>query len=66
VKYQNGSTIKVPSAKQIRKMSMGALKDIFCALVKQNQLEAHRCAALTALNLTAPGERIIESAKAPK
>jgi hypothetical protein len=31
-------------------MPMGALKDIFCKLVSQNQLEAHLCSALTKLN----------------
>lgn len=29
---------------------MGALKDIFCTLVSQNQLEANLCSALTELN----------------
>jgi hypothetical protein len=50
VKYQAGSKTKVPTAAQIRKMPMGMLKDIFCALISQNQLEAHLCSALTKLN----------------
>lgn len=50
VKYQSGNKIKVPTADQIRRMPMGALKDIFCTLKSQNQLEANICSALTKLN----------------
>lgn len=50
VKYQAGSKIKVPTAKQIQKMTLGALKDIFCKMQSQNQIEAKLCAALTKLN----------------
>jgi hypothetical protein len=50
VKFQTGGKIKIPTEKQIRRMPMGALKDIFCNLVNQNQLEANLCAALTKLN----------------
>jgi hypothetical protein len=50
VKYQSGRKIKIPTAGQIKKMPMGALKDIFCTLISQNQLEAHLCSALTKLN----------------
>jgi hypothetical protein len=50
VKYEDGGKIKVPSVKQIKKMPMGALKDIFCRLVAQNKLEANLCSALSSLN----------------
>lgn len=41
VKYKSGNKIKTPTAVQIKKMTMGALKDTFCKLVSQNQLEAN-------------------------
>ena len=50
VKYKSGSKIKTPSPGQIKKMTLGALKDIFCKMVNQNQLEANLCTALTKLN----------------
>jgi hypothetical protein len=50
VKYQSGNKIKIPSAEQIRRMPMGALKDIFCSLISQNQTEANLCSALTKIN----------------
>ncbi len=50
VKYQAGSKTKVPTAAQIRKLTLGALKNIFCGMVNQNQIEAHLCSALTKLN----------------
>ena len=50
VKYQAGGKIKVPTPEQIKKMPMGALKDIFCSLISQNQTEANLCSALTKLN----------------
>jgi hypothetical protein len=50
LRYQSGNKIKTSNAEQIRRMPMGALKDIFCKLVSQNQLEAHLCSALTKLN----------------
>jgi hypothetical protein len=50
VTYLAGGKTKEPTEKQIRKMTMGALKDVFCALVSQNQIEANLCAALTRLN----------------
>lgn len=50
VKYQDGGKIKVPSAQQIKRMPMGALKDIFCKLLSQNKLESNLCSALTKLN----------------
>lgn len=48
--YQSGSRLKTPTERQIAKMTMGALKDVFCSLVAQNQLEAQICSALTTLN----------------
>lgn len=50
VKYKSGNKIKSPTEKQIRRMPMGALKDTFCKMVSQNQLEANLCTALTKLN----------------
>lgn len=50
VKYKTGSKIKTPTNKQIKKMTLGALKDVFCKMISQNQLEANLCAALTKLN----------------
>lgn len=50
VKYQSGSKVKVPTASEIKRMPLGALKDIFCKLVSQNQVEANLCSALTKLN----------------
>jgi hypothetical protein len=49
-KYQSGKKTKEPTRGDIKRMPMGALKDIFCALVSQNQTEANICAALTKLN----------------
>jgi hypothetical protein len=50
VKYQAGGKTKTPTLIQIRKMPMGALKDVFCKLINQNQLEANLCTVLTKLN----------------
>jgi hypothetical protein len=50
VKYKSGSKIKMPTDKQIKKMTIGAMKDVFCKMINQNQLEANLCAALTKLN----------------
>jgi hypothetical protein len=50
VKYKLGSTIKNPTSKNIRKMTLGAMKDVFCRMVNQNQVEANLCRALTKLN----------------
>ncbi len=50
VKYKSGNKIKTPTPKQIRKMTMGALKDTFCKMVSQNQTDANLCTALTKLN----------------
>jgi hypothetical protein len=49
-KYQNGGKVQSPTVQQIKKMPMGALKDIFCRLISQNKLEANLCSALTQLN----------------
>src|SRR6266852_5084957 len=43
VKYQSGSKIKIPTPEQIKRMPLGALKDIFCSLISQNQTEAKLC-----------------------
>ncbi len=50
VKYKSGKATKMPTRKQIKKMTLGAMKDIFCKMVNQNQIEANLCAALTRLN----------------
>jgi hypothetical protein len=50
VKYQEGSSVKILTEKQIKKMTLGALKDTFCKMISQNQIEASLCAALRALN----------------
>jgi hypothetical protein len=50
VKYKFGKAIKTPTTKQIKKMTLGALKDVFCTMVSQNHIEANLCAALTQLN----------------
>lgn len=50
VKYQAGGKIKVPTRKQINKMTLGALKIIFCKLKSQNHIEANLCSALSKLN----------------
>lgn len=50
VKYKAGKKIKTPTEKQIRKMTMGALRDAFCKMISQNQIEANLCTALTKLN----------------
>jgi hypothetical protein len=50
VKYQTGNKLKVPTKAEIKKMTLGALKDVFCRLVSQNQVEANLCSALTKLN----------------
>jgi hypothetical protein len=50
VKYKSGNKIKTPTEQQIKKMPMGALKDVFCKMVSQNQIEANLCTALTKLN----------------
>jgi hypothetical protein len=49
-KYQSGGKVKSPTVQEIKRMPMGALKDIFCRLVSQNKLEANLCSALTQLN----------------
>ncbi len=49
-KYQSGGKIKSPTVKDIKRMPMGAMKDIFCSLISQNKLEANLCSALTQLN----------------
>jgi hypothetical protein len=48
--YQSGSKIKTPTVQEIKRMPMGALKDLFCSLISQNKLEANLCSALTQLN----------------
>jgi hypothetical protein len=48
--YQSGSKIKTPTVSDIKRMPMGALKDLFCSLVSQNKVEANLCSALTQLN----------------
>lgn len=50
VKYQSGSKVKTPTVHEIKRMPMGALKEIFCRLVAQNKLEANLCTALGQLN----------------
>jgi hypothetical protein len=50
VKYQSGNKIKILTKKDIGKMTLGALKDTFCSMVSQNQIEANLCSALTKLN----------------
>lgn len=50
VKYQSGKKVKTPTPQEIRRMPMGALKDIFCQLISQNKIEANICAALDQLN----------------
>jgi hypothetical protein len=50
VKYMDGSSLKQPTIAEIKKMSLGGLKKIFCNMVSQNQLESNLCAALTKLN----------------
>lgn len=50
VKYKSGKKTKTPTSKQIKKMTLGAMKDVFCKMVYQNQLEANLCTALTKLN----------------
>lgn len=50
VKYKFGSSIKNPTATAIRRMTLGAMKNVFCGMVNQNQVEANLCRALTQLN----------------
>ena len=50
VKYVKNSRVISPTSAQIRKMTLGALRLVFCNLHRQNQLEAKICAALDALN----------------
>ena len=50
VKYQAGKSTKIPTSKQIKKMTLGGLKDVFCKMINQNQIEANLCTALTKLN----------------
>lgn len=50
VRYKQGNVIKTPTIAQIRKMPLGRLKDIYCNLISQNQLDANLCTALTRLN----------------
>jgi hypothetical protein len=50
VKYKSGNKIKVPTKKQIKKMTLGALKEVFCGMKSQNQIEAALCSALERLN----------------
>jgi hypothetical protein len=50
VKYQSGNKVKMLTAKDIKKMTLGGLKDIFCKMVSQNHVEANLCSALTKLN----------------
>lgn len=50
VKYQVGTKTKIPTVAHINKMTLGALKDVFCQMISQNHTEAHLCAALTKIN----------------
>jgi hypothetical protein len=40
----------VPSAEDIRRMTLGALKNVFCGMISQNHIESKLCSALTKLN----------------
>jgi hypothetical protein len=50
VKYKSGGHVRVPTEIQIKRMPLGAMKDIFCKMISQNQIESSLCAALTTLN----------------
>ena len=51
VKYTNKQgTIVSPSKAQIKGMTLGRLTNVFCNLMRQNQIEARVCAALDSLN----------------
>ena len=50
IKYLRKSKLISPTRAQIRRMTLGTLKLIFCNLHRQNQLEAKICAALDSLN----------------
>jgi hypothetical protein len=49
VKFISGTKVKVPSPLEIRKMTLGALRNVFCSMVSQNHIEANLCSALTKL-----------------
>lgn len=42
--------VKTPTKKKIRKMTLGALKIVFCNLLQQNQIESIVCSAIDKLN----------------
>lgn len=48
--YKAGAKTKSPTKREVARMTMGQLKTVFCGLVRQNQIEANVCAALTQLN----------------
>jgi hypothetical protein len=48
--YRTGSRTHTPDKNQVLKMTMGQLKVVFCGLIRQNQIEANICAALTQIN----------------
>ncbi len=48
--YQRGGKLRTPNAKEVNRMTLGQIKEVFCGLVAQNQIEANICKALTKLN----------------
>jgi hypothetical protein len=50
VKYKSGKKTKTPTPKQIKKMTLGSMKDVFCKMIRQTQIEANLCTALSKLN----------------
>lgn len=49
-KYTIGSKIVVPTQDMVNKMTLGQIKNVFCGLVQQNQVESLLCSALERLN----------------
>lgn len=50
VQYQAGNKVRKPTKTQIKKMPLGMLKDVFCGMIAQNQIESTLCSALERLN----------------
>lgn len=50
VVYKDGKAIKRPNQTVIKRMPLGVMKQVFCNLISQNQIEATLCTALTKLN----------------
>ena len=48
--FKSGSKIKALTRMEIRGMTLGGLKDVFCNFLSQNSLESKLCAGLTRLN----------------